>query len=772
MEKSKKFRMPSGIRNKLMAAIAMLLVSSIMMVSSTYAWFTLSTAPEVTGITTSVGANGNLEMALLTTETYDNMDSIQSNVGNSSAIQAVNLANVTWGNLVDLSASVYGLTDIVLMPAALAYNAGSTTNINVVSPLRIAEYGADGRVTTANGPTVSAVAANGAFATGDTQTYGVRAIGTASNLSAREIALRNAKSIVSTTKNAAKTASRTAIYNNMNVLLAYAFAVQGGRAAPTSYTQDDLTAFVAIANGVISDLATLENGYRNAAIAYVAKNSADDAEFAAAKTAIETLPLEQLAADDYGLGSLATAMGTLAEAQTNAAAAKETLTTAAGLAGGVTDGDGESIVATNPSATQVNAAIKLLVDKTDASATTIPANVYIKGGAIGELGNQVGTFELASVGSMGTVYAGDSVSTVATFDTVALAVSGLTIENGGNTVSNITDTYGYIIDFAFRTNAAESYLQLQTAAVNRVYSGAEGANLATQGGGSNVTYTYTSGMTQEQVEALLGAIRLVFLSTADGTVYATAGLTDITMNDTEATANVKLTGLAEDADKDNIVALDQNVAKAVSVLVYLDGEQVDNADVANAASSGTLNLNLQFSSSAALIPMKNTALEQMTQDQVTVVQPVTTYTVTVPTGVTGAATVAEGANYSFTVADGYTLGTVTMGGVEVAPTLTEGTYSIADVTGAIVINVTAPAAPAPETYAVTINGAPAEDATAGQDYAFTVDVALTNVTATVDGDSVTVNGADGSYTIAAENVTGDIVITATAPADPEGGEQT
>ena len=53
------------IKSKLMAAVAMLLVSSIMMVSTTYAWFTLSTAPEVTGITTSVGANGNLEIALL-----------------------------------------------------------------------------------------------------------------------------------------------------------------------------------------------------------------------------------------------------------------------------------------------------------------------------------------------------------------------------------------------------------------------------------------------------------------------------------------------------------------------------------------------------------------------------------------------------------------------------------------------------------------------------------------------------------------------------------
>lgn len=58
-----------GVRKKLMGAVAMLLVASIMVVSSTYAWFTLSTAPEITGISTSVGANGNLEIALLNSDT-------------------------------------------------------------------------------------------------------------------------------------------------------------------------------------------------------------------------------------------------------------------------------------------------------------------------------------------------------------------------------------------------------------------------------------------------------------------------------------------------------------------------------------------------------------------------------------------------------------------------------------------------------------------------------------------------------------------------------
>ena len=87
------------IKNKLMAAICMLLVSSIMMVSTTYAWFTLSTAPEVTGINTAVGANGNLEMALLPKD--GELSSITSAAGDG--VIAMEQRNITWGNLVDVS---------------------------------------------------------------------------------------------------------------------------------------------------------------------------------------------------------------------------------------------------------------------------------------------------------------------------------------------------------------------------------------------------------------------------------------------------------------------------------------------------------------------------------------------------------------------------------------------------------------------------------------------------------------------------------------------
>ena len=54
-----------------------------------------------------------------------------------------------------------------------------------------------------------------------------------------------------------------------------------------------------------------------------------------------------------------------------------------------------------------------------------------------------------------------------------------------------------------------------------------------------------------------------------------------------------------------IMPLTQNTAHALSILVYLDGDIVGNDDVAaTAATSMTGKLNLQFASSAALVPME------------------------------------------------------------------------------------------------------------------------------------------------------------------------
>ena len=115
----------ASLRKKLLAAVAMLLVACIMTVSSTYAWFTLSTAPEVKGISTTIGANGNLEMALGTYDTVFGTEDPSAYVGSSFDVTGNwTETNITWGNLVDLSEG-YGLDMVKLMPSRLTFVGGA-----------------------------------------------------------------------------------------------------------------------------------------------------------------------------------------------------------------------------------------------------------------------------------------------------------------------------------------------------------------------------------------------------------------------------------------------------------------------------------------------------------------------------------------------------------------------------------------------------------------------------------------------------------------------
>lgn len=128
------------MKEKLTAAIMMLVVAATVTVTATYAWITLSTAPEVTSIDTTVAANGSLEIALAsgTGEAPG-----KSRAGDSSATEGtdVTAANITWGNLVNLSDPAYGLSKITLRPAALNGTTGLLSN-----PLYGVGYGEDGRV--------------------------------------------------------------------------------------------------------------------------------------------------------------------------------------------------------------------------------------------------------------------------------------------------------------------------------------------------------------------------------------------------------------------------------------------------------------------------------------------------------------------------------------------------------------------------------------------------------------------------------------------------
>lgn len=142
MQVSEILEMKKGIKAKLMAATSLLLVSAILLSLTTYAWFILSTAPEVTEMQTTAGANGSLEIALQSGDTA--VSEIKNRVGDSSAVGSLKDANSTWGNVVDLSGNIYGLQGLSLLPARLNMNADGT--VSKRSPLKMPLFGQDGRI--------------------------------------------------------------------------------------------------------------------------------------------------------------------------------------------------------------------------------------------------------------------------------------------------------------------------------------------------------------------------------------------------------------------------------------------------------------------------------------------------------------------------------------------------------------------------------------------------------------------------------------------------
>lgn len=148
-------KMKKSVKTKLMAAISMLLVSAILLSTSTYAWFVLSTAPEVKEIRTTAGANGYLEIALAGTAEEDGRivpgEPNTMIEGKSISLRYVqsNEANTYWGNLVDITNS-YGLENMTIYPSRLNLS-GIDNTVAVDAPLLAPKFGTDGRISGMNG---------------------------------------------------------------------------------------------------------------------------------------------------------------------------------------------------------------------------------------------------------------------------------------------------------------------------------------------------------------------------------------------------------------------------------------------------------------------------------------------------------------------------------------------------------------------------------------------------------------------------------------------
>ena len=637
-----------NMKKKLMGAVCMLLVASIMMISATYAWFTLSTAPEITGITTSVGANGNLEMALLSGN-VDAMTTQEGGVGSSMAVVADTVANLTWGNLVDLSDDSYGLQSISLKPARFN-NAGSWATGNLLS---IPVYGADGRVKDLTNNTQASGkynADNNTWEDVDPMPVGVRAIGTNDNLTAQQSGLMSAKAAYNSKISEAQSTIRQALSNNAQGL-ANAVTQLAMSSSDATITAENEAAINNMITATENSLKLIDEAYKQAILA-VATTINTDAGYKAAVAAVNGAASANAALTAAGNiegitipAQIQTAVNNLETQKTTVATAKnnadyKTKLTALINTEKVTV-NGYNAKATGDEATDLM--VNGQINPTFMGKMTKDGGVRVEmpdgSGVFAYIATVVGNYSAASkiTISFKGLSVTDMPSTMVTTATVdhtmgnvlqALVAAG----TSAGATTTLSDTYGYMIDLAFRTNAVNSYLQLQTEGKQRVYSDSESA--ATQGAGSSMTFkavTNAQGnslLTDEAVKNLMKSIRVTFLdpngnssqlavldmstakATADG-IKADLKLGNYVDGNFVPVANADST---EYDDSITLAKLNQNQAQSLSVVVWLDGDTVDNGDVANAAQSITGSMNLQFSSSVELQPMRNTALSNLKVD--------------------------------------------------------------------------------------------------------------------------------------------------------------
>lgn len=731
----KKMTMPQGsgasMRRKLYSALSMLLVSGIMMVTSSYAWFVMSTAPEVTGIQTQVGANGALEIALLSQKSWDDLTQLDMGDIDELATTEQNAvtANLTWGNLVNLESATYGLSNIILQPSRLNIKQSGiegTDDYTILGTLlKTPVYGEDGRVKKLEEKAVASIykAEDKAF---NETGHGVRAIGTAANMSTFQLGMNAARTQISNSGTSGRSVASTALntHGGNMASIAVAYALQGKE---DGYTKQDIGNIRALAVDMQAAVNHIESGMRQVYAGYITTAASDVAaeNYQTALDEISTLPLAQLdtkypnaITTDYDIstfitklsgmqGKITTAIGSCDE-KLGSEATSFTWNEISSIITPLVDINGITVGGKN--VTQLKSDLKnpdgsinfnAALDLLRGGGLTITVNSGLLSDIADFVGDYTATVTVKEVTvekeSLKDVDVGMETKTtfnppILTACSNKLAAQAL-IEAAGN--SAITDYYGYAIDLAFRTNATNSSLQLQTDPANRIYNDGSSQNEALQGGGSYMTFKTEAGLSATKMVKLMNGVRVVFMdkeqnvlklakldttlgqgdyelfpekertptnyayldafpsdtattyqksdiiteveynalpegngavefntTAADGTNTVTAKLYLYSFSMTQAkdydedgketgtTHNTGAITIGKQIASPAITALEADVPMIVTALVYLDGSVVNNSMVAaSALRSMTGTLNLQFSSSAQLMPAQNTALK-------------------------------------------------------------------------------------------------------------------------------------------------------------------
>ncbi len=642
-----------GLKERLAAVALLLVVSMIMMISSTFAWVTLSRSPEVNGLSTSISGNGNLEVALSkpngdAPDEYDVDDSVTKGTD-------VQSSNLQWGNLINLSSDVYGIQNMVLRPAQL-----NTTNL-LSNPLWGAQYGADGRIESLN--------SDFAFVNYDSKgkqfvlnpdgyEYGVRAIASykAQVSDSTTLALNEmiaTASAAHTHTNQAYQAVRGKFAGLGDIVSTYAQDIvneklngQESNTDLAKYLGSVVTLYETLYNAMLTQkdtfvaLANLQQyvAANNSGLIYTPVTweeiEANEAIYGVGLTGL-TQYIKDLNQLEKDLAAITEKYKDFKENGTpcywsDISAPIDRLASVYTMQVDLND-DGNLTRLTALSTDQLTAILK---------ANGKSRKIYIDKGilyrfeqtAIDESyrlnGEAECTVKLKAMGVSMTIY-GKAYTQVSGACSFAEDMSKAQGEKLVPKDAVADDTYGMAVDFWVRTNAEETLLILEGAlatdstgafirydGVNRIWgytseTGLPGTESTSQGGGS--CYTYYADTPEDMARSLnlLEAMKVAFVS-ENGTLLATAVMD--TENYCAVNGRVTVPMVLDEnttlsyTDKDStgaertikaISELTYNSAQRITAIVYLDGANLTNDDVL-AASDIQGQLNIQFGSTENL----------------------------------------------------------------------------------------------------------------------------------------------------------------------------
>lgn len=673
------------IKEKIGAAGVGLLIATVMAASATFAWVTLSKAPEVSNMATNLSANGSLEIALSKPNGSlpDEVD-IDEGAGITGG-SSITSTNLQWGNLVNLSDPSYGFENLVLRPAELNSVALLT------NPLKGAVYASDGRITTldTNYAYTKWDTELGKFkTTGSNDGFGVRAISsykeeiTGSDTDAR------LQEKLQTLLNAINNVE--SVYSDSKSGVVANFKALGGMIS--KYAQDKIDKTSSSLSSYLGNMLKCYQAVEQAMVAqkdaYVAQANLQQYLYTKANpgTTFNELNWEQLDAND---------------AQYNAASAteqsKNKTISLVGLSAFIKDlktlqddvGYIQGYISDyqknrteykwNSGAPddkpQISTMVAHLVDYTtmtidlEDNGTETPIiqlqnnptgvlnargkhrKVYVYKGILKNFeqlaisqghrlnGDAECTVSVKAFGLNVTVY-GHAYTKAEGNATFQVGANNTMNQARNSTTANMVgvDTYGMVLDLWFRTNAEQTCLTLEGAAVkdtetgtilrydgvNRIWgktdqSGVLTTESTTQGGGSCYVYYADNPDDMNRSLRLLRAMRVTFvdqkgeeLATAEmdtENYYAVNGriTVPLVLDPTTKTTYTYKNDLNEDVLGRAITTLYTDQPQRISAIVYLNGNDLTNDDVL-AANEIQGQLNVQFGSSAALKSIGNNEL--------------------------------------------------------------------------------------------------------------------------------------------------------------------